>query len=225
MLDGNQSNGNNISNNLLRRNGASDTAGYQFNMKIKNTGDKNIISNNITRTGNSQDDGSGITVPKYGIVIEDCTTTLVYLTDNVFSGGGYTSDKSISNSTNVHIIDRTNPIYNNLAIKESNLLTLNSNDSTTFGIALDSLPADYAIGKSRKVVVNFRTISDGTFGSKVINVYAYKQYGSYHLDLDNTAIATGVTASGSYTAEYGFIITFTSTSTGTFQLKCVEYTC
>ena len=224
ILDGAQCNGNIITNNLLRRNGALDASTYQYNIKLNNIGSKNIIDGNITRIGNSKDDGTGITVPKYGIMINDCNTTLIYLANNVFTDGGYTSDVAKFNSTNVHILDRSNPVYDNLAIKNKTI-TLNPNGTATFALDLDSLPADYAIGKSRKIVVNYRTTDDAAYGSKIINAYAYKQYGSYHLSLDNTTITSTITASGSYTAEDGFLITFTSTSSNTFQIQCTEYTC
>lgn len=223
-IGGNQTRTSVFTGNVLRRNGASSSSYDASNIQINGAYDSNVISENITLTGNSQDDGSGTTVPNYAIHIRDTYANKVYLTDNVLTGGTNANPIGKSNANNVVIIDQNHPIYDNLEIKRQQV-SLPSNSTVTFGVDFESLPEGYSVGKSRKIVVNYRTTSDGTYGSKIINVYAYKQYGSYHLDLDNTTITSNVTASGSYTAEDGFVITFTSTASGEYQLLCIEYTC
>ena len=222
-IGGNLSANSVYTNNVLRRNGAESTGADSSNIQINGSYNSLVISNNVTQTGNSQDDGSGTTVPSYAIYIADTSSHEVYLLGNSLLGGTNANPIGKSNASKVTIIDQNHPIYDNLAVKTSSTITLNPNSTATFVVDFDSLPEQYDIGKSRKIVINYRTTSDYTYGSTVVNVYAYKQNGSYHLDLDETAIATGVTASGSYTAEDGFVITFTSTSQGTFNIKCTEY--
>lgn len=224
FIGGNQTRTSVFTGNILRRNGASSSSYDASNIQINGAYDANVISENITLTGNSQDDGSGTIVPNHAIYIRDTNANKVYLTDNVLTGGTNTNPIGKNNASNVVIIDQNHPIYDNLAIKKQQL-SLASNSTANFVVDIDGLPEGYSVGKSRKIVVNYRTTSDGTYGSKIINVYAYKQYNVYHLDLDNTTITDTVTASGSYSAEDGFVITFTSTSTSDFQLLCTEYTC
>ena len=186
-----------FSDNVLRRNGALSSGTDSSNILINGAYTSNIITNNVTQIGNSEDDGSGTTVPTYAVCVKDTNANKIYLIDNVLTGGTNADPIGKSSATNVVVIDQDHPIYDNLRIKREEG-TAAANGSATFTIPFDELPAAYSQGLYRKVIICARTSTDGTYAFKSLYVHFYKQYGNYVVAVDDGTIGTYLTASASY---------------------------
>lgn len=213
-------------NNMLRRNGAESTGADSSNIQINGAYNNLVISNNVTQAGNSQDDGSGTTVPSFAIRITDTYDHNIYLNNNVLTGGTNSNPISRSNASSVTIVDQLHPIYDNLCIKTERKTASANNGTAVFTIPFDTLPEAHDQGFYKKVIFTTRTGNDGGYSIKAIYVQFYRQYGAYKVAVSDSTIRTNLTVAGSYDANDGVLLTVTNDHTSEqFQLKCDTYTC
>lgn len=215
-VGGSSSTRNIVSNNMLRRNGALSSGNSQTNLEF--TATKNInVTGNMTATGNTQDDGSGTTVPQYACSLKENSN--VYFGNNNLTGGTNANSIYKQSGSNYSILDEAHPVYKNQLIKNESK-DIGSGTTNTFSIGFDTLPEAYSQGIFRKCVVTTRNTNDGAYAIKEFVVFFYKQYNAYHVTTSESAIRDGVTInSASYDETNGVTITIGNTTANTMQVS------
>ena len=212
-----------FTNNVLRRNGAESSSYDASNIQINGSYDSNIISDNVTLTGNSQDDGSGTTVPNYALYVRDTGDHKVYLTDNVLLGGTNANPIGKSSATNIVIIDQNHPVYDAMRIKRESQSAA-SGASATLTIPFDELPEANNQGLYRKVIATTRNSNDAGYALKMFYVHFYKQSGNYQVALSESEIRSDLAMTASYSEENGVQISVANShATATFQIRFDTY--
>lgn len=223
-LGGTQTRTSVISGNVLRRNGATSSSYDASNFQINAAYDSNIISENVTLTGNTQDDGSGTTVPNYALHIRDTNANQVYLTDNVWSGGTNANPIGKSSASNVVIIDQNHPVYESLASSKSSV-NIASGASGTITIPFETLPEANNVGVYKKVITTTRNSNDAGYSFKEFYIYLYKQYGNYAVSLTEDTIRADLAMTAAYDSDsQGVTITIANShATATFTIQMTSY--
>ena len=220
-LGGGQTRTSVITGNVLRRNGASSSSYDASNFQINGSYDANVISGNVTLTGNTQDDGSGTTVPNYALHIRDTSTNQVYLTDNVLTGGTNANPIGKSSASNVVIIDQNHPVYDALSTSKSSV-SIASGASGTITIPFETLPEANSVGVYKKVIAATRNSNDAGYSFKEFYIYLYKQYGNYAVLLTEDSIRSDLAMTATYND--GVVITIANShATATFTIQMTSY--
>lgn len=212
-----------INNNVLRRNYVSDTESNS-NAQIRFEGNEYVtLSNNITRTGNSKDDNTGITIPYCSIYISNNTDCI--LLGNDLSGG--TKDDPVV----FYLQDRSKILYMNDSIplieriiteKKTNLasnVNVNAEGNTTVTMNIDTLER-YNF-KNYFFEVFYRNGNNNDYRSQMIKVQVYKRTADSDytmvVSIDTSTLGDlGITGAVSYdseTSQYSLTLTFTNNST------------
>lgn len=211
-----------ITNNILRRNGVTGDGYLNANIYLNNAYD-NVISNNVTQTGNSKDDGTGTVVPAYALYAVDFYDRKLSLINNELTGGTATNPVYILRSTNVTRLDAVKPVYDNLLVTTKTATVTASGGTATYEIPFDTEPQAYTYGYYKKVIIRTRDTNDGSNAVKAAYIYFYKAYGTLRASVSESTLLTDVTLSASYDAENGVVLTVTNNKSVNLQARVDVY--
>lgn len=217
-----------ITSNVFRRNYAEGSQqNFRGHVRLESSTYVNF-SNNITRTGNSEDDGSGINVPYNSLYLTACAN--INLIGNDLTGAttqAYTTYNNTGEITKIDITTTPHALYSQYLRTQLPTKSVTHGSNNTFEITI-SRPTLYALPNYVEVLMNYRRTDQGDYGSKKFIVSIHTAGASTTQtkieQLTDNKLNDNLTLSTSYDNETGKLTITATNSHGSFDYSVGAYT-